>query len=77
LEELIRLISMASVDAPPEVRRSLNKGSNGLSIYEDKVAKVDAGKIIGKHGRNAAAIRTIVDAASKRNHERCIVETLE
>ena len=77
MEELIRMISMALVDAPDEVGVKRIKGTNGLSIYEIKVAKVDTGKIIGKNGRNAAAIRTIVDAASKRKNERSIIEILE
>lgn len=77
MEELIRMISTALVDAPDEVDVKRIKGTNGLSIYEIKVAKVDTGKIIGKNGRNAAAIRTIVDAASKRKNERSIIEILE
>jgi len=69
---------MALVDAPAEgVRVSRIKGTNGLSIYEIKVAKVDTGKIIGRRGQNAAAIRTIIDAASKRKNERSIIEILE
>jgi len=77
MEELIRMISTALVDAPDEVDVKRIKGTNGLSIFEIKVAKVDTGKIIGKNGRNAAAIRTIVDAASKRKNERSIIEILE
>jgi uncharacterized protein len=77
MEELIRSILMAMVDAPEDVLVNRISGSNGLSIYEVKVSKTDTGKVIGKQGRNAAAIRTIIDAVSKKNHVRSLLEILE
>ena len=77
MEALILSILSAMVDAPDEVSVSRKQSLYGLSIYEAKVAKHDTGKIIGKKGRNAAAIRTIIDAASKKNKERAIFEILE
>jgi uncharacterized protein len=77
MEALIQSILSAMVDAPEEVRINRIKGRNGLSIYEIKVDKADTGKIIGRQGRNAAAIRTIIDAAAKKNKERAIVEILD
>jgi uncharacterized protein len=77
MESLLRIIVSAMVDVPDEVRVKRIKGSNGLSIYEVGVAGHETGKIIGRKGRNAAAIRTILDAASKKKKERAILEILE
>jgi uncharacterized protein len=77
MEALLQSIVSAMVDIPDEVHVSRIKGSNGLSIYEVKVARSDTGKIIGRQGRNAAAIRAIIDAASKKRKERAIVQILE
>jgi len=46
-------------------------------VIELKVAKEDIGKIIGKHGRTAQAIRTILSAASAKLKKRCVLEILE
>jgi predicted RNA-binding protein YlqC (UPF0109 family) len=77
MEELIQFILSSMVDAPDQVSVNRIRGRNGLSIYEVKVDKTDTGKIIGRQGRNAAAIRTIVDAVAKRNRQRAILEILE
>jgi predicted RNA-binding protein YlqC (UPF0109 family) len=77
MENLIQHILSAMVDAPDQVNVHRIRGRNGLSIYEVKVGKTDTGKIIGRQGRNAAAIRTIVDAVAKRNRQRAILEILE
>jgi predicted RNA-binding protein YlqC (UPF0109 family) len=47
------------------------------SVIELKVAKEDLGKIIGKQGRTAQAIRTILNAASKKMHKRFVLELIE
>ena len=77
METLLRNILSAMVDRPDEVHVNRIKGSNGLSIYEIKVASGDTGKIIGKQGRNVAAIRTIIDAAVKKKKERAMIQILE
>jgi uncharacterized protein len=77
MEALISSILSAMVDAPDLVSVNQIKGRNGLSIYEIQVDKADTGKIIGRQGRNAAAIRTIIDAVAKRNKQRAIIEILE
>ena len=75
MEELIRIVVMAMVDLPADVsiRRT---GNDHLSIYEIKVAKTDTGKLVGKQGRNIEAIRTIINAASKKCHQRSLIEIL-
>lgn len=76
MEELIRTVVMAMVDLPADV--SVQRiGNNHLSIYEIKVAKTDTGKVIGKQGHNIEAIRTIINAASKKCHQRSRIEILE
>jgi uncharacterized protein len=77
MEKLIRSIVTAMVDLPDEVLVNCVAGGNGVSIYEVKVAKTDTGKIIGKQGRNAEAMRTIINAVSTKNRRRSILEILE
>ena len=77
METLLRFILSAMVDIPDEVRVKQIKGSNGLAIYEVRVATGDTGKIIGKQGRNVSAIRAIIDAAAKKNKERALIQILE
>ena len=76
MEELIRSVIMAMVDSPSDV--SVKRiGSNSLSIYEVKVAKTDTGKVLGKKGHNIEALRTIINAASKKCRQRSIIEVIE
>ena len=75
METLIRSVVMALVDLPAEV--SVKRiGNNHLSIYEIKVAKTDIGKVVGKQGRNIEALRTIINAVSKKHHQRSLIEIL-
>ena len=76
MKDLITCIAKALVDYPEEV---VVKEINGtqISVIELKVSKEDVGKIIGKHGRNVVAIRTIVSAASMKLKKRCILDLLE
>ena len=74
--ELIRYIAQAMVDHPEKVELSEVKGDR-ISIIELKVAKADLGKIIGKQGRNARAIRTILGAASAKVKKRTVLEIIE
>ena len=76
MEELIATIARALVDQPDQVSVNEIKGSHS-SVLELKVAKSDMGKIIGKHGRTAQAIRTILSAASGKTGARYVLEILE
>ena len=76
MKELIQHIAQAMVDYPEQVELSEVKGDR-ISIIELKVAKADLGKIIGKQGRNARAIRTIVGAASAKVKKRTVLEIIE
>ena len=76
MKDLISEIAQALVDRPEEVSVSEVEGGQTL-ILELKVAKEDIGKIIGKRGRTAQAIRTILSAASGKAKKRIVLEIVE
>ncbi len=75
LKELIETIVNALVDNPAQVEVSEIEGEM-TSIIELRVAKADLGKVIGKQGRNADAMRTILSAASTKIGKRAILEII-
>jgi uncharacterized protein len=76
MKDLITKILLALVDQPEEV--SVNEIGGGHTIVlEVRVAKTDIGKIIGKRGRTAQAIRTVLNAASGKSRKRYIFEIVE
>jgi predicted RNA-binding protein YlqC (UPF0109 family) len=76
MKELIERMAKALVDSPEEVVVKEIQGHN-LTVIELRVAKQDIGKVIGKHGRTAQAMRTILGAASTKIKKRCVLELLE
>ena len=76
MQDLIKLIAQALVDDPDEVSVNEVEGEQ-TSVIELKVAKGDLGKIIGKHGRTAQSIRTILSAASAKRNKRAVLEIIE
>lgn len=76
LKELVELIAKALVDHPDQVSVIEIEGEQ-TSVIELKVAKEDLGKVIGKQGRTARAIRTILSAASTKLRKRCVLEIIE
>ena len=76
MKELIKHIVQALVDHPEQVTISAVEGKQS-TVLEIKVAKEDIGKIIGKQGRTAQAIRTILNAASAKAKKRTIMEIIE
>lgn len=76
MKELVEFIAKALVDNPDEVIVSEIEGSQSI-IIELKVASEDMGKIIGKQGRIAKAIRTVVKAAAIKDNKRIIVEIIQ
>ena len=74
--ELVTLMAKALVDEPEAVVVFEITGVK-TTILELKVAKDDVGKIIGKHGRNAKALRTILTAAAMKHHLRTHLEIVE
>ena len=76
MKELIKHIVKALVDHPEQVAIS-EVESKQSTLLEIKVATEDMGKIIGKQGRTAQAIRTILNAASAKAKKRTIMEIIE
>ncbi len=76
LKDLIEAIAKALVDHPEAVEVHEIEGEQ-TSVIELRVAKEDLGKVIGKKGRTAAAMRTLLSAASTKLRKRAVLEILE
>ncbi len=76
LKNLIEQIAKALVDNPEAVQVNEIEGEQ-TSVIELKVAKEDLGKVIGKQGRTARAMRTILSAASTKLRKRAVLEIIE
>ncbi len=76
MKNVIKYIAQALVDKPEMVEVSETAG-NQISVLELKVAKEDLGKVIGKQGRTAQAMRTILSAASAKLNKRSVLEIIE
>jgi len=76
MKDLINYIARALVDNPEQVVVSEIEGSQ-TSVIELQVAKEDLGKVIGKQGRTARAIRTILGASSAKIKKRTVLEIIE
>ena len=76
LRELVDYLARGLVDRPEEVEVEEVSEPDAI-VYELKVAEEDLGKVIGKQGRTAKALRTILSAASAKSRRRVILEILE
>ena len=76
MKDLIKQIAQALVDHPEQVEVQEIAG-NQTSVLELKVAKDDLGKVIGKQGRTARSMRTILSAASTKVNKRTVLEIIE
>ncbi|MFB3925275.1 MAG: KH domain-containing protein [Syntrophales bacterium] len=76
MKELIKYIAQALVDHPEEVDVSEVLGEQ-TSVIELRVSKEDLGKVIGKQGKTAKAMRTILSAASAKVKKRAVLEIIE
>jgi predicted RNA-binding protein YlqC (UPF0109 family) len=76
MKELIEYIAKALVDHPDQVKVAEIVGEK-TSVIELAVAKEDLGKVIGKQGRTAKAIRTLLTAASTKLRKRSVLEIVE
>lgn len=75
MKELVEIIAKSLVDNPNEVKVNEIINDNSVTI-ELKVAPEDMGKVIGKQGRIAKAIRTVVKAAAIKEEKRVVVEII-
>ncbi|HYA29057.1 MAG TPA: KH domain-containing protein [Acidobacteriota bacterium] len=76
MKELVQYLAKSLVSNPDavEIKESEN---DGASVLELKVAKEDLGRIIGKQGRTAKSIRTLLNAAASRDNRRVVLEIVE
>ena len=75
-KELVSYVAKALVDDPDGVEVNVIEGEKS-TIIELKVSQDDIGKVIGKHGRIAKALRTILSAASTKTGKRIVLEILD
>ncbi len=73
MKEIVEIIAKALVDRPDEVVVE-EKDEDRMTVFELHVAQEDMGKVIGKQGRIAKAMRTVVKAAATREDKRVTVE---
>ena len=76
MKELVELIAQALVDRPEEVRVKEIEGHQA-TVLELRVADGDLGKVIGKQGRTARAIRSVLNASGTKLKKRFVLEILE
>lgn len=74
--ELVEFIAKSLVDSPDQVEVNEVEGEKS-TIIELKVADEDMGRVIGKQGRIAKAIRTVVTAAAIKDNKRVVVEIIQ
>lgn len=76
MKQLVQYMAESLVDLPEQVSVNVIESENSI-ILELKVAPEDIGKVIGKQGRTAKAMRTILGAAATKLRKRCILEIVE
>ncbi|MEK6672538.1 MAG: KH domain-containing protein [Nitrospirota bacterium] len=76
MKELLEAMAKALVDRPEEVVVKEVEGER-TTVFELRVATTDLGKVIGKQGKTARAMRTILGAAGTKIGKRCVLEILE
>jgi hypothetical protein len=76
MKTLVEQIARALVDKPSDVSVSLVEGEK-TTVIELRVAKEDLGKVIGKEGKTAQAMRVILNAVGTKMGKRCVLEIIE
>lgn len=76
MKELVEMLAKALVNRPEEVQVRETQGDTA-SVIELRVATEDLGRIIGKQGRTAKSIRTLVNAAASRVNRKVVLEIIE
>ncbi len=76
MKELVEAMARALVDSPEQVIVNEVDGER-TTVFELRVASSDLGKVIGKQGKTARAMRTILGASGTKSGKRCVLEILE
>lgn len=75
MQELLKVIAQGLVDKPEEVNVTVDEpNEDGIIVYHLHVAAEDMGRVIGKQGRIAKAIRVVMRAVANRNNQKIMVE---
>ncbi|MCL0101059.1 KH domain-containing protein [Peptococcaceae bacterium] len=74
MKELVEILAKALVDKPEDVNVKMVEKENNVVLLELRVAPEDKGKVIGKQGRIAKAIRSLVKAAAVKQRKKAILE---
>ena len=74
MQELLKAIASGLVERPEEVSVTAEENENGVTVFHLHVAEEDMGRVIGKQGRIAKAIRVVMRAAAVRNDMKVMVE---
>lgn len=74
MQELLKAIASGLVERPEEVSVTSEENESGVTVYHLHVAEDDMGRVIGKQGRIAKAIRVVMRAAATRNDMKVMVE---
>lgn len=74
MQDLLKAIASGLVDKPEEIVVTSEESENGSTIYHLHVAEEDMGRVIGKQGRIAKAIRVVMRAAATRTNQKVMVE---
>jgi len=77
MKDLLVEIAKAMVDSPDQVLVNEIEGKGQTIVLELRVAKEDLGKVIGKQGRNANAIRNILSSSGRKNNKNVLLEIIE
>lgn len=76
MKELVQFLAKSLVNNPDAVEITESE-NDGAAVIELKVAKEDLGRIIGRQGRTAKSIRTLLNAAASRDNRRVVLEIVE
>jgi predicted RNA-binding protein YlqC (UPF0109 family) len=71
--ELVEYMANSLVDHPDEMK-VIQSEEDGVTVYRLQVSSRDIGKVIGRHGRVARAMRTLLKVSAIQNHTRCVLE---
>lgn len=74
MQELLKAIASGLVEQPEQVSVTVDEAENGTTVYHLHVAEDDMGRVIGKQGRIAKAIRVVMRAAAVRDDKKIMVE---
>ncbi len=77
MKELLTYIVKNLVDNPDEVSITERKGNGGDIVFEVRVADSDMGKVIGRHGRIAKEIRTLMKSVARKKRKRVSVDIMD